>query len=364
MDKVEHSLRKTTQAVIQKNTSSLPTTVEDACEKILGRLKESQRADAEILLHLVVGARRPLTLSEMNVAFQLATDAPNIQGHDDLELHEERLKSEIRRICGLDFQARDNIFEQYLPEISAKNYPLINYASKHWPAYARGVDPGDEVTQNLIYELYNSHEPDSTFWWRIKAHYASGRRDDSKNCCSETWLASLEAKDACGRTPLFIACESGQSEIVRMLLKEGADVDSRASGCPHYTKPLQVASRGGHSDIAQMLLDKGADINEKDRGDDGHALIAAVCRDSIETVQMLLDNGADVNAQGGLNGKAFRAASFKGHTQIMQMLLVKCADSDQYLIRTAQYDCSDGFLWGLDECRDRKMQLFTSDIRS
>lgn len=401
MQEVEHSLRKTTKAFLQK-TSSLPTTVEDAYEKILGRLKKSQRGDAEILLHLVVSARRPLTLSEMDVAFQLATDTPNAQKHDDLELDEDRLKSEIRQICGLfvfindgriylihqtakeflvakggacgsastwkgslcrqrsdtimmqvcaryllfrDIQPDWHLFEKDRIEISAQKYPLIDYAAKHWPAHARGVNLGDETTQNLIYELYNAEESSSGSCWYIQA-YADGRERYFDEPIQKVHVAALnahssvlsklllrdmtclEAKDKHGRTPLFMACQSGNSGIVQILLDKGADVNSRASSLRH-TKPLQVATRGGHSRIVQMLLNKGADVNAKDRGDDGNALQVAASNGYIDIVRMLLEKGADSNADSdSWTGTALTAASYRGSIEIIQILLDKGADID------------------------------------
>lgn len=40
-------------------------------------------------------------------------------------------------------------------------------------------------------------------------------------------------------------------------------------------------------------------------------------------VKLLLDKGADVNAQGGLYGNTLRAASYRGHEQVVKLLLSK-----------------------------------------
>lgn len=66
--------------MLKYNMAEAVTIVEDVYEKVLGRLNQDQQRNAKILLHLVVCARRPLTLSEMDVEFQLATDplAPEV----------------------------------------------------------------------------------------------------------------------------------------------------------------------------------------------------------------------------------------------------------------------------------------------
>ncbi len=56
------------------------------------------------------------------------------------------------------------------------------------------------------------------------------------------------------------------------------------------------------------------------------ALQAASYRGHDQVMQMLLDKGADINAQGGEYGNALQAASYGGHDQVVQMLLDKGAD--------------------------------------
>lgn len=51
---------------------SLPTSVEDAYERILNKIKDRQKAKARKILLIIVGARRPLTLSEMALALGAA----------------------------------------------------------------------------------------------------------------------------------------------------------------------------------------------------------------------------------------------------------------------------------------------------
>lgn len=51
--------------------STLPTSVHDAYTKLLERVQPGQRADGLTLLHLVLAAYRPLTLSELNIALNV-----------------------------------------------------------------------------------------------------------------------------------------------------------------------------------------------------------------------------------------------------------------------------------------------------
>ncbi|GMG13698.1 unnamed protein product [Aspergillus oryzae] len=78
-------------------TSDLPETVDDAYERILSRSEDCKKARK--LLHIVVGATRPLTLQEMNLAL---TISEKDQSYRDLELRsEDRIRENIRDLCGL-----------------------------------------------------------------------------------------------------------------------------------------------------------------------------------------------------------------------------------------------------------------------
>lgn len=67
--------------------------------------------------------------------------------------------------------SRQISFEKGLPEIRAQKQPFLSYAAKHWTAYLRRLDAGDETTQNLIRELHHagkskSEDCLSMFWHR------------------------------------------------------------------------------------------------------------------------------------------------------------------------------------------------------
>eukprot|EP00919_Chromeraceae_sp_WS-2016_P035372 GHVR01083798.1.p1 GENE.GHVR01083798.1~~GHVR01083798.1.p1 ORF type:complete len:108 (-),score=7.71 GHVR01083798.1:148-471(-) len=60
-----------------------------------------------------------------------------------------------------------------------------------------------------------------------------------------------------GTTPLIRASEGGHTDIARLLIDKGADVNSEDNN----GTPLICASKGGHTDIARLLIDKGVDVN-------------------------------------------------------------------------------------------------------
>ncbi|MGV1098563.1 ankyrin repeat domain-containing protein [Thiovibrio sp. JS02] len=69
--------------------------------------------------------------------------------------------------------------------------------------------------------------------------------------------ADANARDAAGRTPLWLAAHKEDARIVSLLLDYKADPDLRA-GRQGMT-PLMVAARDGRSAVVSALLDRGAD---------------------------------------------------------------------------------------------------------
>ena len=66
LDLIEHELPVSEN--VESIIKDLPESVEHAYEKILSRCKDKDRPKAEKLLHIVIGAIRPVTLTEMNIA--------------------------------------------------------------------------------------------------------------------------------------------------------------------------------------------------------------------------------------------------------------------------------------------------------
>jgi len=134
--------------------------------------------------------------------------------------------------------------------------------------------------------------------------------------------AEVDRPDSENFTALHAASEKGNADIVKMLLDKGANVNYLNGGI--FTA-LYIASEVGNADIVKMLLDKGADVNSLN-DEKFTALYIASINGYADIVKMLLDKGADVNY---LNGGIFTAlyvASENGHADIVKMLLDKGAD--------------------------------------
>jgi ankyrin repeat protein len=95
-----------------------------------------------------------------------------------------------------------------------------------------------------------------------------------------------------GSTALLFAARSGDIESANVLISAGANVNDTA---PDGTSVLLMATHSGHARLAEELLRHGADPN---RADAGYApLHAAVLMGEEALVGALLARGADVNAR-------------------------------------------------------------------
>ena len=66
--------------------------------------------------------------------------------------------------------------------------------------------------------------------------------------------ARLDLSDKRGFTPLGFACASNGQECVKLLLKNGADINSLNS---NDQRPLHCAAYKGHVGVIQILYESG-----------------------------------------------------------------------------------------------------------
>jgi ankyrin repeat protein len=87
-----------------------------------------------------------------------------------------------------------------------------------------------------------------------------------------------------GNTLLHLASWSRSVEIVRLLMRAGADVNARAG---EGWMPLHGAAEGGHLANVKALLEAGADVHAEACGDGGTALAHALFSGARATAELL-----------------------------------------------------------------------------
>ena len=123
---------------------------------------------------------------------------------------------------------------------------------------------------------------------------------------------------------------------------------SAAEAYEHGHTALMRAALDGNTESVRELINQGADINRRD--DSGRtALMFAVVNRHYETMKLLLEHGADVNARSKQGGTALMGAAMAGELSMVQALLDKGADLDARLHDTNESAATLAASHGYDE---------------
>jgi hypothetical protein len=135
----------------------------------------------------------------------------------------------------------------------------------------------------------------------------------------------LNARDRLGMTPLMLASESGQVEVVAWLLDKGAAINERhCQGCT----ALSFASSDGRLSAVRLLMERGADPTiATDKG--SPPLLVASSQGHLEVVRVLLDHPSSeaiINHRNHNGETALWRACFWGRWGVGRALLESGAD--------------------------------------
>ncbi|KLU81030.1 hypothetical protein MAPG_00125 [Magnaporthiopsis poae ATCC 64411] len=140
---------------------------------------------------------------------------------------------------------------------------------------------------------------------------------------------------------LAAASSAGHSNIVKMLLERGADVNAQDS---EYDNALQAASSAGHGEIVKMLLEKGADVKAEDV-DRRTPLWIAAGNGHEAVVELLIKNGAAIDQSDDSGHTPLSKAAGNGHEAVARLLMELGADKEaesRYRFRPLHYAARDG----------------------
>jgi uncharacterized protein len=137
--------------------------------------------------------------------------------------------------------------------------------------------------------------------------------------------ADVNAGQGDGTTALHWAAMAGDAELVQMLATAGANLraTTRLGG---YT-PLYLAARGGHSAVVATLLAAGADVTQAASTGATPLMLAAAAGDT-RTLTILLEGGAPIDAKDTAKGEtALMYAAAFNRAEAVKLLLQRGADA-------------------------------------
>ncbi|KXH30823.1 hypothetical protein CSIM01_01417 [Colletotrichum simmondsii] len=125
-------------------------------------------------------------------------------------------------------------------------------------------------------------------------------------------------------TALQAACESGKTEVVRVLLEWKANPNL---GRGPYNSPILAATARNRSEILKLLIDApGIDVNVKGPKNSSRPLMNAAFLMPYEDTELLLNAGADVNQWGPDDETALIRAARKGDARILRLIISRGAN--------------------------------------
>ena len=150
-----------------------------------------------------------------------------------------------------------------------------------------------------------------------------------------------EGNDQTWYSPLIAAVEKGHTEICRILIKYGADVDRQYEKEIESDESYQTFQEQGYSltlaieyenmEIARLLLENGADTESAKWFYDGQwnsnktPLLLAIESDRFDLAEMLLEHGADVDGECTIRGEL--------HTPLSYALALKLQGCITFLLK-------------------------------
>jgi ankyrin repeat protein len=238
-----------------------------------------------------------------------------------------------------------------IDEDKIKDFPLAEYAAKHWVEHARFEDVSSYIGDGMGL-LFDKDKPHFATWV-----WVSDIDLDGESHIDETRPEELNI------LPLYYAALCGFGGLVeRLLTTHPQDLDVEGG---FYGAPLNAALAGGHLNIAQFLLDHGAvgvgmgfmkrtglyiastcgyadvvrslidrDANLNARCEDyidicdvlWTPLHGAIYEDHPDIAVLLLEGGADPETRSSLDQTALCMASSRGYIDVVRSLIDRGAD--------------------------------------
>lgn len=352
---------KKTRKGIDSTIDTLPESVNQAYEGILSRSKD--QGIVRKALSIILVAKRPLTLAEMNVALNVDASTRSLE---DLDLEaEDDFEKSLRNWCGLFVSiyhhkvyflhqtAREFLLpklavssmphsrwngsitlqqghfvlaeicvvylEAVLPDVpeaspetdSNIDYPVfLNYSATYWPGHFREGDIGqDAIVASLALRLCDPHIKGFSIW--------SEFYDQSPEC----FIEDIGLVDrGCN-----IASILGLEAVVKLLLAR-SDINIDSKDTLNGRTPLSCAAMYGHTTIVKLFLAR-SDVDPDSKDDYERTPLSFAAQEGhLAIIELLLARDADPDSKdtGGWTPLFF--AAWNGYLAIVKLLLERDAD--------------------------------------
>ncbi len=128
--------------------------------------------------------------------------------------------------------------------------------------------------------------------------------------------ANINSKDEADNSPLHMAIYGGHGKLAKLLIESGAYVHSRNY---NGNLPVQVAAHAGLPDLIKLLIEAGSPVNVQDRVGDT-PLHDAALQGHVEAARVLVGAGAAVNAKNNRGRTPLDLAEQNDHERLAEVL--------------------------------------------
>ena len=369
-------------ATIQNLTDfirKVPRTINQAYEDLLSRCPDPEKARK--ILHIILAARQPLTLREMNMAFNIEKGQ---KSREEVDLYPEELfGSYVKNLCGLlviildskVFLLHQTVKEFLLPR--AINNDIIKSIDSNG-VWKHSMEPEESnliLASGCLYYLSftvfderpnrfccgsNPHHSSCKMTYRLYGYYYQSARHDFFNYAALNWVDHFRlARTERGMTEMWsYICDTKANRFINWfnIWLDRNPLDHQygkygvrpfvpyhplersplnlAFSFEHYAIARQVlekrdkvdsqylilAARSGKVSAIRILLEAGVSIETRSNND-YTPLMEAAWADKHLAVQELLNAGAQIGVTNDNGDTALMIATKMGHSQVVEVLL-------------------------------------------
>ncbi len=355
-----------TKKQIDTVVDRLPGSIDAAYSAILNR--STNIPLAKRLLHIVLAAKRPLTVLEVNVALYMSE---NCKSYDDLDIESEpSFRKRLRNLCGLFVSVKDSqvyLFHQtaraflvsrsselnantqrfpttvpWKNEFSDEESDLVLGETCMWLLQLMSLSVGSVLIGNFryihdkpVYDDYCGSNPLLTYavhYWtahirRVKVlppatlHLAMSLCDTGRRRF-RGWSTGSSLR------PLNVASRSRIPTIVKAILESGEDanaIDERGETAMMAAMSLHEPETAELVEVMDLLLKSGASLGEGNKTG-YNALRRAVSMKWTSVIRLLLEYGAFVHVEDHQGQIALHLATRRGKHEVVTLLLTAGID--------------------------------------
>lgn len=304
----------------------LPSTVNEAYEKILGRSSDSDTARR--ILHVVIAAEEPFCLKELTLALVRIKPNQSDEEIEDAMEPPERSKHTFKDICGHLLTIIDDkvyLLHQTVKEFLVRppSLSMQTSTSKVWHHSLVATESHGLLAEVCMHVLTMRRSHYHCLDSYSRMHWAS--HVSKSNCLKYGYIANL-AQGLC------IQHSDRFQEVSRRARQHGARriPDSRT----WEENPLSLACFHGLTEVALQMLDSEIDLKVRSHG--RRSLVSLAAEKGLDAVvRLLVLRGADFKSRDVFYLTPLCYAARMGHEGIVDLLLECGAEVDPNVIASA-----------------------------